>query len=431
MGFKGKQCDVFDESICEKLDEADKYWQIKAKQKQSNDCKSKWCKCSNLNSNEQFNETSIKKHLDCVCVKEDDYEQLNRKQLDKLELALSPTIDQLMLVDHQDINQQNYLIEQLPLKLKNQQTTFRNAHRLDLQPNNEQQFHKLVREEEELIDSNLDQGDDLFVSLTLSFDQLLTNNQIESICTSMLAIYSLICNQQNLAKLNFACKSRKPNQDDYYEIAFTNSTQVRFYALDNDERVLSIGEIIIQESINNLKLKSILKRTYRLDNLRQAYGSNSSQLSRWQMHCLIVMNICIVFWLAVILIMIYILLSSRNEQLKSSIGKNRLLNLISLQLNRRLYHRSEMISEMHLNNSCNNFVIHNDLRSTTSKNNDYINVNKINKFKQLNLDKQQINCAPEATFNFEMTKCYFDNDQQLKINLNNLPSSKLIKPVHL
>lgn len=491
--FKGKNCGQFDESVCESLvannetalffennlnhsnEEQNQYWQIDPEEKlnKSKDCKSRWCTCSTINhaldsssiNQSSENKQANRKNLICICIKEDEYERLNRRQLDKLNLALNPVVDQLMLVDNRELDQQNYLIEQLKLRkqniLKNNAEDERKINEtLSGRPNESNELNQIMIESKEtneklineiLIDNHFDLGDDLFVSLTINFGQKLINNQAQSICSSMLAIYSLICNQPDLEQLNFVCKIyNNENQ----------RTSIRFYTLDNDERVLSIAEII-QKSLNNYRLLSILKRTYRLSN-----NLETKQLTKWQLHYLIVMNVCFLFWLIVILMMIYILLSTHNERLRSILGKNRLLNLISLQLNKRVYNRKSepdmqlnKSNQIYSSNNANLIVIHNDLTKIRTKNEYVLNnqfnqkssqkpiklneQNKLTNFKQqinLNLDKdQKLSSNYFKIYNDLNDPKLIDQNELIKDNYPKYPSRsknsdhilKSIKPVHL
>lgn len=433
------------------------------------DCRSKWCTCQRVQSNNtnantsssntnsiemQKLSTTTTKLLTCVCVKDSEYEELNRRQLEKLNLALSPTVDQLMLVDNQDLDQQNYLLQQLPLKLKKQTTNSSISRSLELETQSNEQSTNKELISEQLIDGNLDSGDDLYVSLTLQFGQVLVNSQIQSICSSMLAVYSLICRQPNLERLNFACKNTSS------KVHESATTTIRFSSLDNDERVLSVAEIIRKSFIHSNKtehfnLQSIRKRTYRLGNVPSSHQQQQQQLTKWQLHCLLVINICFLFWLFVIVIMIYILLANRNEHWRSRIGESRLLNLITLQLSGRLY-RSGTDMEMHLNNKDNNskvtnhFVICNNL-NTQSTSNEYVLNDQLykNLFSGQQHDKN--NSCSNDLFNLKTIDCkrtkigsrtndHSDNDKSYKINTNSFSKktfncetkkSRPIEPVHL
>ena len=387
-GLKGKNCGQFDESVCSgdvsssfeetvffendlEPGEQSQYWQIEseAKLNRSSSCRSRWCSCSSEESSDQ----TTARRLHCVCVRPDEYEQLNRRQLEKLNLALQPAVDQLMLVNGEDLAQQDYLLGQLPLKLQKQissgELVDQAANRTDAQSNGQQLGNwpageqRIANQLEEnksnkeiiseiLIDGELDTGDDRFVSIALNFGQKLHSGQVQSICASMLAIYSLVRRQPDLGQLNFACKANELPQ----------STTIRFYTLDNDERVLSVAGVVARSLSGVYKLNSILKRTHR------STGSDG-RLSRWKLHCLLVMNVCLLFWAVVVVIMIGILLSSHNERLRSAIGRSRLLNAISLQLNRRLYGRTEEA----LDNKTNHIVIHNNLNARPK--NEYALVN--------------------------------------------------------
>lgn len=406
-GLKGKNCGQFDESVCsnDRQDdetvffendlqsagqEESQYWQIESNR--SSNCRSRWCSCSSdaeSKPTEEFDSMvsvqAAKRRLHCVCIREDEYEQLNRRQLEKLNLALQPAADQLMLVSGEDLAQQNYLLDQLPLKLQKQtpnrpEVVGQVANQTDARPNSQQlgaklkgearianqlEEHKSNKEiiSEVLIDGELD--DDRFVSVALNFEQKLHSGQVQSVCTSMLAIYSLVRHQPDLGQLNFACKAHEQPQ----------TTTIHFYTLDNDERVLSIAEVV-QRSLNGAyKLKSILKRTHRL-------VDSDGQSTRSKLHTLLVINVCLLFWAIVIVIMIGVLLSSHNEWLRSVIGGSRLLNWISLQLNRRLYGRTKET----LDNKMNHIVIHNNLNGRPRHENEYTLMNG----KQLDqkIDKQ-------------------------------------------
>lgn len=490
-GLKGKNCGQFDESVCssgrhedeaaffandlERTDgeQESEYWQIESEANRSTNCKSRWCTCSGEVSHQiesandlqggqsQLNRTQAERRLNCVCVREDEYEQLNRRQLEKLNLALNPTVDQLMLVSGEDLAQQSYLLGQLPLKLQKQTsngaelaepaTAGRPTGETDAPSNkldheSDEQFERRIVNQlearksnkgkeiisEVLIDGEL--GDDRFVSIALNFGQKLDNDQVQAVCASMLAIYSLVRRQPDLERLNVACKPHVPPQA---------TTSVRFYTLDNDERLLSVAEIVQKSLSASYRLESILKRTYRL-------SGSDGRLTGWKLHCLLVINVCLLFWLIVIAIMIGVLLSGHNEQLRSLIGRSRLLSSLAVRLNRRMYGRTE--EALSLNNQMDHIVIHNNLNRPSRYENDYAlpNTKQFEKMTKQNCfvepnkaDRpKQLNRLSVEEYDLKTTKkddLIQENPLKLKngleVDLTNKPLSyqckKPIHPVHL
>lgn len=436
-GFKGRNCEEFDESVCESSNK-DEYWEIQtlnnsdywvSRESNEDDCRSKWCACLATKTEVETTkfQTSLDRHLMCACINEKEYKLLNKKQLEKLNLILNPTVDQLMLIDNKDSKQQNFLLEQLPIRLKKQ--TIKNLIIAKFSKANEQKVEHRKADwlvNEVLIDSRLDSGDELFVSLTLNFNQALKSNQTESICSSMLSIYSLIRNQSDFKKLNFACKSSSSENN-----LKTNTSTIRFYTLDNDERVLLVADIIGKSVNNQYNLESILKRTYRLTN-----STENQQLTRWQVHCLLVLNICIVFWLIVIIIIIYILLTTHNESLRTRLGENNLLDLISLQMNKRLYRRTNRTKE-----DCEkNRVIHNRLNNHFTKNSttttiinqlNLIEQNRINRFKELdnenNTSGSSLMNKKTATLLNDYLKDYLKDNKSVYSTIKNQNDYSFIK----
>lgn len=495
-GLKGKNCDQFDESVCsgarhddeiaflandmERTGEENQYWQIEteAKLNRSTNCKSRWCTCSGEASQQietevpqggqmKLNQTKeeARRRLNCVCIREDEYEQLNRRQLEKLNLALNPTVDQLMLVSGEDLAQQSYLLGQLPLKLQKQTSsggglaekassptlgeTDAQPKKLDHESEEDQSEQRMVNQleahksnkgkeiiSEVLIDGELDAGDNRFVSIALNFGQRLDNVQVQSVCASMLAIYSLVRRQPDLEQLNVACKPYVP---------LPQATTVRFYTLDNDERLLSVAEIVQKSLSASYRLESILKRTYRL-------SGSDGRLTGWKLHALLVMNICLLFWLLVIVIMIGVLL--HNEQLRSLISRSRMLRSIAVRLRRKSYGRNE--EALSLNNQMNHIVIHNNLNRPRYEN-DYV-LPSTKQFDKSQVIMKQNNCFHEhnkvsslkqlshlcveeydlkTTNNDDLIK--EPNPLKLKdgleVDLPNKPlsyqSKKIIQPVHL
>ena len=291
-----------------------------------------------------------------------------------MNLALQPAVDQLMLVSGEDLAQQNYLLKQLPLKLQTsssevaEQAVNRTVQSNEAQSNaakldgtqsygqqlgnqklageltNQLEKHKSNKEIISEVRFDSEPEEDRFVSIALNFGQKLHAGQVQSICTSMLAIYSLVRRQPDLAKLNCACKT----------VERSAATTIGFYTLDNDERILSVAEVVQRSLSGAYKLESILKRTNR------STGSDA------RLHYLLVMNICLLFWLVVIVIMIGVLLAS--ERLRSTIGRNRLVNLVRLT---RPFARPEKV----LNNKMNHIVIHNNLNSRPRYENEYVLLN--------------------------------------------------------
>ena len=231
------------------------FWEISSNEP---NCEFRWCTCSRSGK------------LNCACVRRDTFWRINREQLQRLLLRQSHLLDKLTLDD--GLGDQR--LKSLPARLQALN---------DRQLNRKSPKMVFPSPEDQNIMNGLDaytpNAADDFVHVSFQFERQLNGSQTQSICSALSAIYSLLLEQPALDQLNAACSN-------------PTDRQLVFYSLDNDERVLLIGEIFKNAYDGHNRI--VYVRGYRVN------GNIRSILSLHSFLCILVLVVIVFSFLAMI-----------------------------------------------------------------------------------------------------------------------------------